>query len=75
MSRTECVFPRNFPELKDLHDQNQNRYRPYSHHCASDRFVRISARSGESTIKKRANRCRLAGGFHVQESKSVGSLV
>jgi hypothetical protein len=39
-------------EFKELLDQSQNTYRPYSDHCATRPFAPMSARSGESTIEE-----------------------
>ncbi len=33
----------NSPEFKELHDQNQNTYRPYLHHCAESHFAPMLA--------------------------------
>jgi len=41
---------RNSLEFNELSDQNQNRYRLYPHHCASNHFAPMSAGSGKSTI-------------------------
>src|ERR1700739_781365 len=75
--------PHNSPEVKELHDQNQNTYGPYARHCAENHFASMSANRGKFTIKEtsdgeelmsrmRISRMVLLGG--VQKfRKSIGS--
>jgi len=46
--------PCNSSEFKELHDQNQNTYRPYPHHCAASHFAPKSADTVKSTIEETA---------------------
>jgi hypothetical protein len=47
------TFSDNTHEFKGLHDQNQNTYRPYPHHCASNCLARMSAWLGRVDDRRR----------------------
>src|ERR1700694_4321996 len=43
----------NFPEFREVHDQDQNTYRPCPHHCAASDFAPVSAELGR--VRDRRN--------------------
>ena len=66
----------NSPEFRELHDQNQNTYRTYPHHCAVSHFAPMSAHAQASpTIEETTEERILCPNLELQQCFFLESFI